>query len=84
MDDWNAHHPLDISGWAFRDYLLRICQRSLPREDFEQLLTTELVTARDLVEKTPENDALWWFMYVYYSFLVKFTLNVLKIFQHYT
>ncbi|VDN99976.1 unnamed protein product [Rodentolepis nana] len=61
MDEWNAHHPLDISGWSYRAFLLQLCRKFLPKEDFERVLIGEITRSRVAVEESPEIDALWWF-----------------------
>ncbi|VDL11773.1 unnamed protein product [Hymenolepis diminuta] len=61
MDEWNAHHPLDISGWSFRVYLLRNCKNFLSKTDFERILIAEITRSRLETEKIPMIDALWWF-----------------------
>nr|CDS25565.2 protein prenyltransferase alpha subunit [Hymenolepis microstoma] len=61
MDEWNAHHPLDISGWSYRAFLLQLCKKFLSKEDFERILIREITKSRVEVEESPEIDALWWF-----------------------
>lgn len=61
MDEWNFQHPLDISGWCYRAFLLRLCEKFFGREDFEQMLVIEIKKILINVEDTPEVDALWWY-----------------------
>ncbi|KAM7533761.1 hypothetical protein Aperf_G00000108304 [Anoplocephala perfoliata] len=61
MDEWNFQHPLDISGWCYRAFLLRLCQKAFKKGDFEQILITEIKRVLTGLDKTPEVDALWWY-----------------------
>ena len=75
MNEWNLSHPLDISGWSYRVFLLQFCLdcgdsnrilKEILDEDFKNVLSS--------IQATPENDSLW-----FYRFLVLLKTNLTQL-----
>ena len=83
MDSWNLSHPLDISGWSYRAYLLQLCSEAddTSHHILDGILQIEFGKIHASIQVTPENDAMWYYRQQVVQLFTKVTSSLKEVFK---